>query len=1253
MTNPLLARPWFRTTAISVVVAALVAGTMAVAWQLALARVPKHRAALERLVRAHTGLDVRFNELGLRWGWYGPEAVFRDVELGEPGRAATLLRAPELTVGFDAWRTMQTGQLRAGRVTLVAPEIDLVRPAAPTVRHRESAQQDFARVLHRWQGGRIDVESGTVRMALGHGSVALRIPRGTVRRSDDVWNASAQLLLPERLGRSARISLRLEGDPGRRETLSGRLRFDGERLALAGWRDLLGSYTPRARHLPASGSGNLELRATVRAGAFENVVGEIAADEVRLASLAAPISIGYLSGKWTAVRKPVGWRLDVTQLRAGVNGRDAMPAALALDLDPVGRRAHAVVDIVPLETLASAVQAVLPDISLSGMQIAGLAHGLELDWDATRPIGARLKATADASGVSLAIPSRGFSLANTAARLTASDTELAVDLEAPAAEVGFGGAHATHWNDVRLAARLLARLNDTGWDVSTERLIAEAAEGRFTLSGRVSAAADAEPQLSLRASLAHASLDAVRDLLFAQSGEPTAQGLPTLARGRIESGDLELVGALGAVPAGKGVERFRGSLEVRDASVAGTDTWPSLDGLDARVTWNGARMSAKVARGDAAGVQIAEAQADWRLDGGGPLRATGRAFGRIEHGLDWLKAHPQLQPLARNLHELDARGDALLDFRVTVPSDSPAAPRVRLALSLDGVRVVPGRALPAIDGLRGALVLENGRLHRSTLAGRWLGGPLSLRIAERRGGAGPPSIELRAQGLLDATQVARAAGVHGADRLSGQAAWNGTLTISRSEAGASLTGHAETTLAGVTSELPEPLTKSKAAELPLRIDVDARDSESPEMRVNAPNRLRGAFALALAADGWRIERGSLRIGAGDATLPSTSAFVLGGRVARLDLPAWLALGRASARDGSRAPLWAELVADEVDIAGRTFRGIELTAREDDSGLHVRTVSAALDGSLYVPHEPNADRPIDITLARLDLPSPEAAATAAGLVASLAPAARLRVDSMTWQGRQLGRMQAELSADAERVRIDSLRLIGGAHDLQGVVQCGRSLDACHLELEMTSADAAQALRDFALADDIHAQQARLTAELEWQRQPDRAWLASIAGRVGIALERGSVRSTQAGGATPFALFAMPALLGQDAAAATELPAGAAATLDFARLEGDYELRDGQAVTANLHFDGDAEILARGRVGLVDRDYDQVAWVLEGEERLPAAVRRFGATPRVAAAWLGLRDWFGGPEIADSRAVLHLHGSWVRPIVGAPVQEGVPQ
>src|SRR4051794_24813242 len=153
------------------------------AYELALARVPQHRAALERLVRAQTGLDVRFSELGLRWGWYGPEAVFRHVELDEPGSTQALLRAPELVVGFDAWRTLRSGHPEAGRIELIAPEIDFsgangsarrgvgiaasatgASVSATGASAGDSSALGRVAVLQRWRGGRIEIEGGTLRL---------------------------------------------------------------------------------------------------------------------------------------------------------------------------------------------------------------------------------------------------------------------------------------------------------------------------------------------------------------------------------------------------------------------------------------------------------------------------------------------------------------------------------------------------------------------------------------------------------------------------------------------------------------------------------------------------------------------------------------------------------------------------------------------------------------------------------------------------------------------------------------------------------------------------------------------------------------------------------------------------------------------------------------------------------------------------------------------------------------------------------
>ena len=132
--------------------------------------------------------------------------------------------------------------------------------------------------------------------------------------------------------------------------------------------------------------------------------------------------------------------------------------------------------------------------------------------------------------------------------------------------------------------------------------------------------------------------------------------------------------------------------------------------------------------------------------------------------------------------------------------------------------------------------------------------------------------------------------------------------------------------------------------------------------------------------------------------------------------------------------------------------------------------------------------------------------------------------------------------------------------------------------------------------------------------------------------------------PFPLLSVPALLAGMNPASAESPQPA---LRFARFSADYELLDGEATTPGLHFDGDAEILVRGRIGLSSGDYDQQAWILRGEDRLPAAVRRLGPTPRVAAVWLSLRDLWGGEGTSHARGALRLRGRWSDPIV-TPVE-----
>src|SRR6266478_5541719 len=93
-------------------------------------------------------------------------------------------------------------------------------------------------------------------------------------------------------------------------------------------------------------------------------------------------------------------------------------------------------------------------------------------------------------------------------------------------------------------------------------------------------------------------------------------------------------------------------------------------------------------------------------------------------------------------------------------------------------------------------------------------------------------------------------------------------------------------------------------------------------------------------------------------------------------------------------------------------------------------------------------------------------------------------------------------------------------------------------------------------DLGASHARLEGELQWPQQAA-ASLATLDGRLHMQLEQGVTRAAGADLAgVPFALLAVPALT-----------AGMSSGLKFSRLTADFVLHDGQAMTSDLHFDGD--------------------------------------------------------------------------------------
>ena len=1265
----------FRAAALVVLGAVIFLGSVLLAYELAIARVPQHRAALERLVRAQTGLDIRFDELGLRWGWYGPEAVFRGVELGEPGRSTVLLRAPELVVGFDVWQTLRSGHLEAGRITLIAPEIDFSRATSGVARAPggsrtvngartpSAATGGAVRILEGWQGGRIDLEGGTLRLPDPAGSASpltLRIRRASLRRATSEWSGYGLVFLPERLGRTARLVMRLDGDLGRPEGLSGTVRFEGRRLAFSGWRELFGQMPDAVDCLPRAGAGDVALDLDFASGRILKASGKVSAGGVELSAPGEPartlVSLDHVRGEWRLARRDAGWRLQVESLELG-EPADHTPASLNLEAAPSGGRIRGTLEQAPLQSVAAMVRWFAPHLDLSSVELGGTVRRVTFDWDAARPVGERLRTFARLVDVAIAPPSHGFRLTGLVGSVSGNETDLVAELGTRAAQLQLAQAPQHPLDEVRVDARLRINRTANTWRITTERLELQHRGTHLNVEGSLAGEdAGGAPNINARAELSGADVPLLEKLAGASVAQAFGATFSRLTAGRIERAQIELRGPLDDTLPATG---FSGVLLLREAVLSGGDLWPDAREVDARIDWRGPRLHAAIEKGHAGSFVLTATKADWDARGERAAHITGHARGPLEEAVAWLRSHPKLQEYAPRVQNIAVRGATSLDFNLTLPAvvgssvafTSDAQAHVTAVLEDARLQAVDG--IPPIDSVRGTLVFDRGYLRRSTLTGTWLGGPVTLNVGERRE-HGSLVLGIQARGVLDARQLALAAtaGTVIDETMApvGRSEWGGELDyLAGSDSKpAQWRVRADSSLIGIASHLPEPLAKSGAAAVPLHVEAQGT-AAAAQLRLSLGERLRSLFSLRRRDDArWQVERGNLRFGTAAAVLPAAPEVLVEGRLNRFDLPAYVAAWQQLRREPVVPAIRAELTAGELLVAGRSYADVKVSAGRTEAGADLHLQSPQIVGTGQWPAVTNTAHPARFHFTRLNVADGGAFAASAELIAALGPATDFSVDDIVWDGHSLGSAAATIESAGNAVDITDLRLSDSTQEVNGTMHCRST--GCRLKFDLDSTNVAATLEDFGFRPDLAAARGKLDGDLEWRVGADRPPLATLAGRLILRLENGTTRADPDPNpqGTPFALLLVPALvsgMGPPTAQSASLPASEPRGLQFSRLEADFDVSDGAAVTSNLHFDGDAEILMRGRTDLVARDYDQQVWILRGEGRLPAAVRRLGPTPRVAAVWLSLRELFAGGGEEDSRAPLHLQGSWDDPIVVA--------
>ena len=770
----------------------------------------------------------------------------------------------------------------------------------------------------------------------------------------------------------------------------------------------------------------------------------------------------------------------------------------------------------------------------------------------------------------------------------------------------------------KLAGTVAAIPTPEGIRVRFDGASVATAAGTIAAEGWMLAPRDeSEPELDVALSLGATRIAEVRDLLAGRAiPETVARWLESSAPyGDLREGRLIFRGRLSRTPFSDGAGKLEATGRLVVPLFSYTPGWPEITDLSAAFRFDGQRFDIRVESGRIVRSTIREAEASIEdVSAEVPVaRLEGRVEGATANAVRFLAESPLRTRFGPMLDNITIHGDSAIDLELAIPlrkGDRAISAEGRVAL--DHNRVDARGLRRGLTAVNGVIAFHDTEVESDDITAIWLDEPIRVVI-----GASPEapyatrlSIDgrltrrllvayLRDAGLLEASMPGDARLLA---RVRGDTAWNATLDIAPAEDGISAKLHLASDLTGLSLDLPAPF--GKAVETARRLSVDSRIAPGVERitEVRLGDLASAALRLVRDADGFRFDRGTIRVGDGRAALPDAPGLTLHGVVARLDTDAWRAVLEdietldSSSPSTRRSDLVREMSIDagSVTVLGRRFPETRIRAtRGTDGGWQLDLAGDGVQGVVHVPRDLSAE-PLtaDLELFVFAPGSVETDDEASRLDPRTLPALSVSARRFVLGDYDLGRVDftttpTERGLEIERldVRADSFAgEVTGSWSLHGAehltefatrlyeVDLGRTLGTLGFDRNAV----AEGTTDISLRG-------------SWMGTPADFALEGLTGVMHFRSTDG--RLTQFEPGVTGHVFGLLTI--------TSLPRRL--ILDFGdlfkegfgydRIEGSFAIENGNAYTDDLFVESDtARFEVVGRTGLVSEDYDQLVTVI---------------------------------------------------------------
>ena len=1244
---PILARPGIaralRWAAWGLFAAWLAFAALVLALRYAvLPKVADYRAEIEQAASRAVGQPVRISRIEARWQGLNPDLILDDVVIADrQGAPAFSLARVE---GVLSWQSLvrlrPTLSLLAfdGPVLHVRREIDGKLTVAGMASEGESDPAFAEWVLEQ---KRIRIRDATI------------VWEDRLRQAPPLVLEDLQLALdnsgrrhrfglsaapPENL--AARIDIRgeIKGELGDAlEHLTGKLFVELDYADLAGWR----AWVDYPVLLP-QGRGALRIWGDLDDGAGK-VTADVALEElrVRLGRKLPELDLASMRGRLEGRYKADEWALSGHKVELlTLDGVRVAPTDFNLEWrqNPPGSQVNGsasatFLDLAVLAKLASympldAKSRELLEKHRPQGRIAELKASWTLDGDTLRRYS--LKTAFHHLGLEAGGYFPGAEGLSGMIDLSEKGGDLIVD----SGRSGLSLPAVFPEPDIALTA-LKARANwknsPAGTDIHLDKLEFAGPDAAGSAQGVYRYTGDGPGEIDLTAKVERAEATAVwRYMPHVVNAEARAWIRRGIVAGKGYDGRLVLKGKLQDFPFrdGKG-GKFVVTARASDARVDYAPGWPAIDGIAADMTFDtGMKIAASQGRILGAALSGVEVRIPDFESHEEMLLVRGLAQGPTSEFLRFLEQSPLGEKLDHFTADMKASGNGSLNLELDIPLRHAQDTKMRGDYRFQNNQLQPLAGLPPLNQVNGRLLLTESTATAQDIVGRAFGGPLKVQVRS----AGD-KVGIQASGTAQIKEVSSHFGWPLINHLSGSAGWKADIAIRKRTAEVVV----ESDLVGITSPLPEPLNKTAASALPLRIEQTVPEAQREQYRIVLGKVGQGVIVRRLG--GW--ERGVFVVGDGEPRLPDRGLAI---RVVtpRIDADAWknyLPEGSNGGADaGGLALNVVSLKTPLLRVFERDFSNVDLTLRPRDSGWQIGLNTREAVGDIF--WKSAGEGWVEGNFKRLVVrPAAEIGEGSTTLINTL-PGMSLSVDDLHIGDKALGKLELKARNDKGAWHLDTLNLQNPDAVLKGKgVWNNTGRHQTRLDFELTAKDAGKLLDRLGYGDTVRRGTARLAGDLQWSGPLTGLHYPTLSGQLTVAAQKGQFNKLEPGVGKLLGLISLQSLPRRLTLDFRDIFSDG---LAFDSIEGKLAIRKGVMRTTDplRIFGPAAQIEMQGETDLKNETQD-LQVVVRPEIGSAAAVGVAIVNPVVGAATLLANTVLQKPLNRLFSYRYHVTGTWADP------------